>query len=68
MHNLGYIHGDIKLENILMSTQDTFKTYLIDFGLSTKYLEPDGSHIKHSKVKKFLGNYLFCSMNTCRAY
>lgn len=50
-----------------MSTQDPYRTYLIDFGLSKKYLEPNGKHIEHSKVKKFLGNYLFCSMNTCRA-
>ena len=66
LHNIGYIHNDIKLENILVSGQDPSKILLIDFGLSQKYLNPDGSHIKKKQLEKFSGNFLFASFNSCR--
>lgn len=34
LHSLGYVHNDIKLENILIGYKDPGKIYLIDFGLS----------------------------------
>lgn len=40
MHSLGWVHNDIKLENILIGYRDPSKIYLIDFGLSQAYLEP----------------------------
>jgi serine/threonine protein kinase len=36
LHNIGYSHGDLKLENICArtSTNENFKFTLIDFGMS----------------------------------
>jgi serine/threonine protein kinase len=31
---LGWVHNDIKLENILIGYKDPSRIYLIDFGLS----------------------------------
>ena len=35
MHDLGYVHNDIKLDNILVGFKDPSLLYLIDFGLSS---------------------------------
>ena len=45
MHSIGYVHNDLKLENILVGNKDPSIIYLIDFGLSTPYNNEDGSHI-----------------------
>lgn len=42
--------------------------YLIDFGLSIKYLNEDGSHILKENLNKFSGNLKFASLNSCRGY
>ena len=44
LHKLGYVHNDVKLENMLVGNQDPQTLYLIDFGLSTTFLEQDGTH------------------------
>lgn len=42
LHNCGFIHRDIKPQNIVLGDQDNEdtinKVYLIDFGLSSSYL------------------------------
>jgi casein kinase 1 len=46
LHKLGYIHRDLKPENICTDLKkNSDKIYLIDFGLSKKYIEDDGKHI-----------------------
>jgi len=37
LHNLGFVHGDIKLQNMLVDAADQEKVFLIDFGLSERY-------------------------------
>ena len=37
---MGYLHNDLKLENILVGDSDPEMIYLIDFGLSVSYLDP----------------------------
>lgn len=66
MHDLGYIHNDIKLDNILIGYKDPSQLYLIDFGLTCKYLDEDGRHVEKEFLKKFSGNFLFASLNSCR--
>lgn len=44
---MGFLHRDVKHDNILLSSKDTMRCkefVLIDFGLSIKYLNEDGSH------------------------
>ena len=50
VHEIGYIHNDIKLENILLDSVDPIKLKLIDFGVSLPYLREDGSHIPLDKA------------------
>lgn len=63
---MGFIHNDLKLDNIIIGKNDPHNIYLIDFGLSCKYHEPDGSHVKKQYIEKFSGNFLFSSLNSCR--
>jgi len=66
MHQAGFVHNDLKLDNILVGRVDPHIVYLIDFGLTCKYLESDGTHIKKEYIEKFSGNFLFASLNSCR--
>ena len=45
LHTLGYIHGDVKLENILIDEADDDHIYLIDFGMSSSYT-PGVTHFR----------------------
>lgn len=66
LHQLGYVHNDLKLDNIIVGHKDPQQIYLIDFGLTCRYLEDDGSHTKKKYIEKFSGNFLFASLNSCR--
>ena len=37
---MGFVHRDLKLENILLSSFDTYETKIVDFGFSEK-INPD---------------------------
>ncbi len=37
---MGYLHNDLKLENILVGDSDPEMIYLIDFGLAMSYIDP----------------------------
>jgi len=58
-HSLGYVHGDLKPENVCArETKDgKLKFTLIDFGISQKTVMPD----EIIKNKYFRGNFMFCS-------
>jgi len=41
LHNLNFIHRDMKPDNFLMGLdKNNSKVYVIDFGLSKKYFDP----------------------------
>ena len=66
MHECGYVHNDLKLENILVGKDDPDTVYLIDFGLSTRYLDKNGNHKSKKFTSKFSGTFMYASMNSCR--
>jgi serine/threonine protein kinase len=67
LHSLGYVHNDLKLENILIGSKDPERLYLIDFGLTQRFTDPEtGQHAEKMYIKKFSGNFLFASLNSCR--
>ena len=66
IHELGYVHNDIKLDNLLVGNKDPDMIYLIDFGLACKYIDDEGEHVKKEFLQKFSGNFLFASLNSCR--
>jgi serine/threonine protein kinase len=71
IHASGYIHNDLKLENILVgkasaqpdSFVDLHRVTLIDFGLCTMYLDQEGKHVPKKGCDGFQGNMIFASRN-----
>ena len=62
LHNLGYIHRDLKPENICTDLKKSSdKIFLIDFGLSKKYIEEDGKHImiREKRVSTILTLHIY---------
>jgi serine/threonine protein kinase len=66
VHSCGYVHRDLKPDNLTASlNKRSARLYLIDFGLSTKYISK-GLHVKYSETEEFQGTPYFCSLNTLR--
>lgn len=67
VHSFGIIHGDIKPSNILYGNFTVNKVeqkdslYIIDYGLSRKYLTTKNMHIEYTRVEKISGTYEYCS-------
>ena len=73
LHELGYVHLDLKPENIMTEIgvdceEMEFKVFLIDFGISKSFREEDGSHIELKKQKVFKGSILFASKYAFKKY
>lgn len=64
MHRNKFIHRDIKPENFLIGTyQNCDKIYAIDFGLSKKYIQKDGTHMTYKDNKSLTGTPRYASIN-----
>ena len=59
LHEFGYSHGDLKLENICARKcrDGSFKFTLIDLGMCSTLRQP----CHDTRKKPFRGNYIFCS-------
>lgn len=65
LHDCGYLHRDIKPENFVFGLYtNSKKLFMIDFGLTKKYLY-DGKHLPFKKIRsKLLGTPRYCSLNS----
>lgn len=61
MHVVGYLHRDIKPNNFIVGLNDRDQIYIMDFGLSKKYIK-DNTHVKWSK-QNFVGTARYVSIN-----
>ncbi|KAL4448778.1 hypothetical protein ABPG74_012867 [Tetrahymena malaccensis] len=65
IHHRYILHRDIKPANFLIgSGNNQNKLYIIDFGLSKRYLQRDGTHIPYRENKNLTGTARYASINT----
>ena len=68
LHSIGYIHCDIKPDNIMIgdhqqNPNEINKLYLVDFSFSQKYIDENGNHFPLKTGLPFKGNVIFSSKN-----
>ncbi len=64
IHRKGFVHRDLKANNFMVSARDGRKIiYIIDFGLSKKYMDlKTGKHIPLKGGKSLVGTARYASM------
>jgi serine/threonine protein kinase len=70
IHQIGYIHRDLKSANFMISTaQNSQIIYIIDFGLAKPYICPNtSSHIERDSGKSLVGTAKFASIASHEGY
>lgn len=64
LHNVGYLHRDIKPENFVVGLDKNEQKviYLVDFGLSSSYLDATREHIPYAEHTKIAGTAYYLSL------
>lgn len=65
LHNTGYIHYDIKPENVMVGYEDRSRIYLIDYGMCLRYLHPNGRRMSAGQLP-FRGTPFFAPVNAMK--
>ena len=65
VHNIGYLHRNIKPDNFRVHDS---KVYLTDFGLIKEFKKEDGSHIAMENDLPLNGTLKFASVRTHQGF
>lgn len=68
VHRAGYVHADLKPDNILFGRKDPEQMYLVDFGLSVRYCDREGKHRPLVTNHSFVGTPRYASLRTHLGY
>ena len=63
MHETGFIHRDIKPDNIMVGLGKSSIIHLADFGMAKVYRDKKRNHIQKLTEMGFVGTRLFASPN-----
>ena len=67
LHSLGWLHQDIKPENILVDNVKGKKLFLVDFGTSGRWADSDiKHHIPKERTTRIVGTARYSSINNHR--
>ncbi|KAG5511712.1 hypothetical protein JKF63_07310 [Porcisia hertigi] len=69
IHSVGYVHRDLKTDNFLVGKGSfSNRIFMIDFGLSCRFMGSDGKHREMDTGRYFLGTSRFASLRTHQGY
>lgn len=64
LHENKIIHRDIKPDNILLNSNNSFEDiFIVDFSFCKKYIKTDTTHIPENKIHNIIGSVNYVSLN-----
>lgn len=66
LHAIGYVHCDVKPDNMLVGLNDPSRLYLVDFGLARKFVDDSANHLPEQSYEGLIGTLPYVSLTAHR--